>query len=452
MLELIDANLTDNVQFVALDEMPPNAGHIAVEYRNCMLIWGGYNYDKDGQYYRAPDFLYIHPSTLFGTEDTWIKYKLKGDIPRATTASCGLIFGDVLYTFGGNIVVEDHAIEHVRSLAIPTNSFYGLDLRNGNWHEISDSGNKLPTPRDKTTGFSCSKGLFFFGGYGPGNRHLRNPENYLYKNDDFLEDDELLNNCWNNQLLHFNGTKWNLIEQSGCIPPQRAAASIAYNPSTNKAYLFGGRHSTVRMNDLFELDVGTYKWRELKFGNEISKPIGRSWATLTYNPDANYFFLYGGIDPNNFPLNERMKLSFTTKSTTCQCEYLEMSKSVPEKRLWHSTLYISGTFFSYGGMKSPPSGPNPPCTNSMEIVKVSPTSLKVLAMRKVAENLKQKHIYEIPYLLQAKLLMLIAKQKFVESIEKSNVGFKDCLKPNPNIERHLPSHTSLQVLFNALDA
>lgn len=42
MLELIDANLTDNVQFVALDEMPPNAGHIAVEYRNCMLIWGGY--------------------------------------------------------------------------------------------------------------------------------------------------------------------------------------------------------------------------------------------------------------------------------------------------------------------------------------------------------------------------------------------------------------------------
>lgn len=129
------------------------------------------------------------------------------------------------------------AIEHVRSVAIPTNSFYGLDLRNGNWHEISDSGNKLPTPRDKTTGFSCSKGLFFFGGYGPGNRHLRNPENYLYKNDDFLEDDELLNNCWNNQLLHFNGTKWNLIEQSGSIPPQRAAASIAYNPSTNKVMI-----------------------------------------------------------------------------------------------------------------------------------------------------------------------------------------------------------------------
>uniref|UniRef100_A0A914ZBZ0 Kelch repeat protein n=1 Tax=Panagrolaimus superbus TaxID=310955 RepID=A0A914ZBZ0_9BILA len=451
-MELIDAKLMENVQFVALNELSPNAGHIAVEYRNCMLIWGGYNYDKDGQYYRPPDFLYIHPSNLFGTSNTWIKYKLKGDIPRATTASCGLIFGDVLFTFGGNIVVDDHALDHVRSLALPTNSFYGLDLRSGNWSEISDSTQKLPTPRDKATGFSCSKGLFYFGGYGPGSRHLRHPENYLFKNDDFLEDDELLNSCWNNQLLHFDGKKWNLIEQSGNVPPQRAAASIAYNPETNKAYLFGGRHSTIRLNDLYEMDVGTYKWRELKFGNDIPKPIGRSWATLTYNPDANYFLLYGGISANDYPLNERIKLTFT-KSETCQAEYLEMTKSVPEKRLWHSTLYISGTFFSYGGMKSPPSGPNPPCTNSMEIVKVSPTSLKVLAMRKVAENLKQKHIYEFPYLLQAKLLMLIAKQKFVESIQKADdLAFKDCPKLSYNIERHLPCHTSLQVLFNALDA
>lgn len=30
-------------------------------------------------------------------------------------------------------------------------------------------------------------------------------------------------------------------------------------------------------------------------------------------------------------------------------EYMELTKTVPEKRLWHSTLYINGAFISYGG-------------------------------------------------------------------------------------------------------
>lgn len=68
--------------------------------------------------------------------------------------------------------------------------------------------------------------------------------------------------------------------------------------------VFSGRHSALRLNDLYELDVDTCKWRVIKFGDDIPAPVGRSWATLTYNNDADYFMLYGGIDSNDYPLNE----------------------------------------------------------------------------------------------------------------------------------------------------
>lgn len=37
-----DSKFTKNIQFVLGDELPAVAGHIAVEYRNCMIVWGGY--------------------------------------------------------------------------------------------------------------------------------------------------------------------------------------------------------------------------------------------------------------------------------------------------------------------------------------------------------------------------------------------------------------------------
>lgn len=130
-------------------------------------------------------------------------------------------------------------LEHLRSIATATNDFYALDLRTGTWEEIITTNKKQPTPRDKAAGFACSKGLFFFGGYGPSNRSLTRPENFLFNSTDFYDDVDNSNSCWNNQLLHFDGKAWHLVQQLGTVPPHRAAASIAYNPNTNKAYLFG---------------------------------------------------------------------------------------------------------------------------------------------------------------------------------------------------------------------
>ena len=37
-----DFNLVDDIQLVDESELPPVAGHVAVEYRNTMIVWGGY--------------------------------------------------------------------------------------------------------------------------------------------------------------------------------------------------------------------------------------------------------------------------------------------------------------------------------------------------------------------------------------------------------------------------
>ena len=37
-----DSNFTKDLQLVDESELPPVAGHVAVEYRNTMIVWGGY--------------------------------------------------------------------------------------------------------------------------------------------------------------------------------------------------------------------------------------------------------------------------------------------------------------------------------------------------------------------------------------------------------------------------
>ena len=49
---------------------------------------------------------------------------------------------------------------------------------------------------------------------------------------------------------------------------------------SDKVYIFGGRHSENRLNDLHCLDIVSMTWTSLLLPSD-SPPVGRSWQSLT---------------------------------------------------------------------------------------------------------------------------------------------------------------------------
>ena len=69
-------------------------------------------------------------------------------------------------------------------------------------------------------------------------------------------------------------------------------AAFGYSQSGKSAFLFGGRCSPGRTNDLFHFDLLSYTWTEIKTSGAI--PRERSWMTLTNGNST--MLLYGGLD------------------------------------------------------------------------------------------------------------------------------------------------------------
>ncbi|KAE9547926.1 hypothetical protein FO519_008863 [Halicephalobus sp. NKZ332] len=393
-----DFEFTKDVQLVDGSELPPVAGHVAVEYRNTMIVWGGYYCDTDSQFFRPSEYIYIYPYDLAGKLGVWIKYKVsEGDCPLQATASCGLIYGDNFYIFGGNVTRSEQGIR----IGSATNELYKLSLITGRWELHKNEGNHTPTPRDKVCGFVTKEGLFYFGGYGPSLRYVTGDRRFLGQGCDFFEDDDQGNYSWNNQLLCYDWEKWNLIKQSGMIPSHRAAAAAVYVKDDQCTYLFGGRHAQVRLNDLYRLDLRTFMWTMIEF-EEVTKPIGRSWASLTYNPEGQYLLLYGGLSADSAPLSDKLKLEI--KENTVDCKPMTTNtKKTPIKRLWHSTVFVKNAFISYGGMKEVPNSPIP-CTSDMDIMEISPTSLTHMSLTRLTHKMHKENA-GFPYECEKGMLM-----------------------------------------------
>uniref|UniRef100_A0AC34QMA4 Kelch domain-containing protein 2 n=1 Tax=Panagrolaimus sp. JU765 TaxID=591449 RepID=A0AC34QMA4_9BILA len=370
-----DGDFEANSQLVDSSEMPPVAGHVAVEYKDFMIVWGGYYYAAESQYHRPNEFLYIFPYRLCGKTQVWIKYKVdKGDVPPQMTASCGLIQGSDLFLFGGNWMKRD---DHGMRQCSISNNIYKLSLLSGIWTKIAVENNLVPTPRDKVCGFVTNNGLYFFGGYGPSLRNFGvSKTTFLGSSSEFYEDENQGTNSWNNQLLHFDGTGWHLVKHSGDIPSHRAAAAVTVIPKEGKAYLFGGRDSSSRLADFYSLDLKTFVWTKLQSFNPVEEPIGRSWSTLTYNPDGDYMLLYGGLDNDTCPMSDRYQLEI--RNNLVVWKRLDSKAVLP--RLWHTSMFVKNAFIFYAGMYQNPNE-SAPCTSDLEILQICPSPLLEQSLR-----------------------------------------------------------------------
>ncbi|XP_046664923.1 kelch domain-containing protein 1-like isoform X2 [Homalodisca vitripennis] len=320
------------------DRIHRRSGHVAVPYKNCMLVWGGYmeqmlDADVEIAYstYHPTDEIWVYNCLT----EVWCRVLTKGDIPPKVSGCCALLHGDDLYTFGG--------YQH-KSETGTTNHLYRLNLKTLEWKRLFPMGD-WPVCCDKMAGWVYQDKLYFFGGFGPVGR-CRNEFQIV------LEPTSELSpwpTGWNNQLAVYNIELdcWEWPRCRGSIPAPRAAHAAAI--SENRVYVFGGRLRLIRNNELHCLDLDTMTWS----GNltdasksECGVPEGRTWHTLTFiSPDKAV--LYGGLSQYNAVLSDCWMLD------VAQCGARWCKRSDCRPLLWHRAIHSqdTGELLIQGGLK-----------------------------------------------------------------------------------------------------
>lgn len=98
---------------------------------------------------------------------------------------------------------------------------------------------------------------------------------YLNDHGDWhMNEEEIDDRGWNNQFLTFDllTRRWQNPKTTGAVPCPRAAHSMCL--LGNRAYLFGGRSSPRRLNDLYFLDLNALQWTQLQLSGDIPWWVG----------------------------------------------------------------------------------------------------------------------------------------------------------------------------------
>ena len=128
-----------------------------------------------------------------------------------------------MYLFGGSAVVKDNT------------EMYALDLHKHHWSVIKHRHSKvpedIPMPRDDPSCVIYGNTMILFGGF---------------KNDG--------ERCCETYIFHFGDHRWEkILLPSKESPAPRAGHSAVVNG--DDMYIFGGKDSDVRMNDLWKLNL-----------------------------------------------------------------------------------------------------------------------------------------------------------------------------------------------------
>ena len=250
-------------------------GHTCASLNGELLfVWGGTASDNDQQ--QQQQHQQLQQSTLTsGSEQTmtkrnsdlWIYETLSGywrhrtctgECPPYLSSSSSCIIGRRMFIFGGHSTALDDWL----------NCLYCLNLETFEWTDLGSralsSEPTKPIRSDKNVSWSHGNKSYVFGGYGwSKTEHLLD---ILDRQHDFqlTPDFRWPKFGWNNQLVEFDPARnaWRWPRYTGKCPAARAAHSGTLM-GDGKFYLFGGRDSQERLNDLYTFDLETFEWTQL---------------------------------------------------------------------------------------------------------------------------------------------------------------------------------------------
>lgn len=235
-------------------------GHTCANLNGELLfIWGGTN-EQVAHSAAKNSSIWIY-ETLTGY---WRRRICSGECPPYLSGCSSCLIGQKMYIFGGHSTAQDDWL----------NCLYCLDLETFIWTDCGAQAQAQPTEpirSDKNVAWSHNGKLYVFGGYG-----WSQVEHFLQLLDcqrdlQLVPDRRWPKFGWNNQLVEFDPSDktWRWPRYSGKCPTARAAHSGAL--IGEKFFIFGGRDSQQRLNDLHTFDMQTLEWQRVAvISNESS--------------------------------------------------------------------------------------------------------------------------------------------------------------------------------------
>ena len=292
-----------------------------------------------------------------------------------------------------------------------TSDVFSLNLKNLTFKNHTDSiKGQSPARKDKLCCWSYKNKLILFGGFGEAPEFSSNSSDFVF---------EVFNSlCWNNELAVLDCTdhenlKWEWPGKQGDFPCPRAAH--ACTQIGGMGYMFGGRFKDDRRNDLYSLDLETYKWKLLhpaivEAGDgqwtHTSVPCGRSWHVLAAASD-HHLFLYGGFDTMGQALNDTW--IYDLKSAIwSRLENAALHLGLASTRMWHTACPTDtpGHIVIFGGCENSLLTAAPIIhSNMISVFHFSPLSLQRLCLDAVMCNygLCKGYLHFLPRSLQIKI-------------------------------------------------
>ena len=247
--------------------------HVGVQMNNKIIVFGGFTKDKKP--------IYLDKTWVYNIyTEQWRKHVIPTNtiVPPRTMRTCAVAIGPHIYMFGG-----------IHSGSV-TNDLWTLSrMSEGcfNWSKIEFQDHvKLPSPRERHSGWQYAECLWVFGGYGAPSI------GYLNDHEDFA------NLGFNNQQLNNQLLCYNPLSHSWTNPPCFGATPSPQwmhctTTMMHQVWLYGGKDAgdAYYLNDLFELNMLTYTWTQIQIN--MKKPGGRCLASLNAI-SGGQLILHGG--------------------------------------------------------------------------------------------------------------------------------------------------------------
>ncbi len=269
----------------------------------------------------------------------WTQYQINTSIQARINASL-FIDNDNLYLSGG------------RNNNTLLNDLHIYNFPSQTWRIPSISLENLPQERENFIMYKSKDGYFtIFGGNNSDNSLMTeiyyNINEEKYENPDFnlkLTNSVIEFVPFENAIYLFGGYNgrnyindfwkydlslkiWTKIETE-TTPQPRASHSLTYNPEDNSLYLFGGRNSIQQFKTLWKFNLATQNWEQITTVGGPNSRFGH-YAFIR----EGYLYVFGGYEDGI--KMDLIKFNFSTLSW----ENVDYIGEVPQTRLNYSVVY-----------------------------------------------------------------------------------------------------------------
>ncbi len=148
---------------------------------------------------------------------------------------------------------------------------WAYDPAANTWAELQPTGASPPATSGHSLAYdSGSRRLMLFGGSGAGG--------------------SVLNETW---AYDPDGNSWAEVEPPSPVPPGRVAHAMAYDVTSGRLIMLGGRDAAgANLDDAWAYDSMANSWTQLK--PSATRPSARSGQSIVYEPASGRLVMFGG--------------------------------------------------------------------------------------------------------------------------------------------------------------